>query len=75
MADRKEAEAVVISVEDLARTLIDADNSLKTVTRKALDLSGVIPLLRDATSGVQLLRELGLNGRYYTKGRSTVGPM
>jgi len=67
MADRKEDEAVVISVEDLARTLIDADNSLKTATRKTLDLSGVIPLLRDATSGVQLLRELGLNGKYYTK--------
>jgi hypothetical protein len=67
MADRKEAEAVVISVEDLARTLIDADNSLKAATRKTLDLSGVIPLLRDAASGVQLLRELGLNGRYYTK--------
>ncbi len=43
MADRKEAEAVVISVEDLARTLIDTDEFLKTSTLKALDVSGSFP--------------------------------
>lgn len=43
MADRKEAEAVVISVEDLARTLIDTDEFLKTNSRGALDVAGVIP--------------------------------
>ncbi|WP_225770894.1 hypothetical protein [Inquilinus sp. Marseille-Q2685] len=67
MADRKEEEAVVISVEDLARTLIDTNKFLETNTRGALDVPGIIPLLRDARSGVELLRELGLNGRYYTK--------
>lgn len=67
MADRKEAEAVVISVEDLARTLIDTDEFLETNSRGALDVAGVIPLLRDARSGAELLRELGLNGSYYTK--------
>jgi len=64
---RKEEEAVVISVEDLARTLIDTDSFLKTESLKALDLSGVIPLLRDARSGAELLRELGLKGGYFTK--------
>ncbi|MGL4967053.1 MAG: hypothetical protein ACRC67_37885 [Inquilinus sp.] len=64
---RKEEEAVVISVEDLARTLIDTNKFLKTSTLDALDLSGLIPLLRDVNSGMELLRELGLNGRYYTK--------
>lgn len=67
MADRKEEEAVVISVEDLARTLIDTNVTLKTTTHGVLDLSGVIPLLRDVSSGAELLRELGLKGRYYTK--------
>jgi hypothetical protein len=67
MADRKEAEAVVISVEDLARTLIDANKFLETNTLGALDVPGIIPLLRDVRSGAELLRELGLNGSYYTK--------
>lgn len=67
MADRKEEEAVVISVEDLARTLLDTDDFLETNTWGALDVPGIIPLLRDARSGSDLLRELGLNGRYYTK--------
>jgi hypothetical protein len=67
MADRKEEEAVVISVEDLARTLLDTDDFLETNTWGALDVPGIIPLLRDARSGAELLRELGLNGRYYTK--------
>lgn len=64
---RKEEEAVVISVEDLARTLIDTDKFLETGTWGALDVPGIIPLLRDARSGAELLRELGLNGSYYTK--------
>ena len=66
-AGRKEEEAVVISVEDLAQALIDSDKSLSSNTWGALDVPGIIPLLRDVRSGVELLRELGLNGSYYTK--------
>ncbi|MGK9233838.1 hypothetical protein KXS07_20050 [Inquilinus limosus] len=66
-ADRKEEEAVVISVEDLARTLLETDKFLGDSTRGALDVPGIIPLLRDARSGAELLREFGLTGRYYTK--------
>ncbi|WP_026868626.1 hypothetical protein [Inquilinus limosus] len=66
-ADRKEEEAVVISVEDLARTLLETDKFLGDSTRGAFDVPGIIPLLRDAKSGAELLRELGLNGSYYTK--------
>ena len=33
----------------------------------ALDVPGIIPLLRDTRSVVEVLREFGLNGKYYTK--------
>jgi len=64
---RKEEEAVVISAEDLARTLLDTDKFLEAGTWGALDVPGIIPLLRDTRSGAELLRELGLKGGYFTK--------
>lgn len=42
-AGHKEEEAVVISAEDLARTLIDANTFLETNTLGALDVPGIIP--------------------------------
>jgi len=42
-AGRKEEEAVVISVEDLARTLIDTNKFLETGTWGALDVPGSFP--------------------------------
>ncbi len=73
MADRKEEEAVVISVEDLARTLIDTNTFLETNTLGALDVPGIIPPAAGHQVGCRAIAGAGAEGVLQRR-RSTAGP-
>ncbi|KZL02632.1 hypothetical protein [Pseudovibrio sp. Ad26] len=63
----RQEEAVVMDMELFAQAVVDAHQSLGTTTGGALDLASLPVLLRDMKGGQTLLKEIGLQGRYYTK--------
>ncbi|AEV35706.1 hypothetical protein PSE_1194 [Pseudovibrio sp. FO-BEG1] len=63
----RQDEAVVMEMELFAQAVVDSHQSLGATTGGALDLASLPVLLRDMKGGHKLLKEIGLNGRYYTK--------
>ncbi|KZK79066.1 hypothetical protein PsAD13_05182 [Pseudovibrio sp. Ad13] len=60
-------EATVVSLEAFAQGIVDAHQSMALMTGGALDLATLPGTLLDSRSGHQLLKEIGIKGRYYTK--------
>ncbi|KZK94438.1 hypothetical protein PsAD46_01029 [Pseudovibrio sp. Ad46] len=63
----RQDEAVVMDMELFAQAVVDSHQSLGVTTGGALDLASLPVLLRDMKGGQTLLKEIGLQGRYYTK--------
>ncbi|MES0871409.1 hypothetical protein [Pseudovibrio sp. SCP19] len=65
--NQRQEEAVVLDITLFAQVVVDTHKNLGAATGGALDLASLPVLLRDLKGGQALLKEIGLNGRYYTK--------